>query len=83
MKKGKKFAERPCIIPRVKVYSNAVSAELFVNGISAGTAGSQSGSTVFIWENIKINCGKENIISVHAKFPDGSVIEDNAVWTGC
>ena len=79
----KRFAERPCTIPRVKVYSNAVSAELFVNGISMGTAESQRGSTVFVWKNIKINCGKENIISVHAKFPDGSVIEDNAVWTGC
>ena len=79
----KRFAERPCTIPRVKVYSNAVSAELFVNGTSMGTAESQSGSTVFVWENIKINCGKENIISVQAKFSDGSVIEDNAVWTGC
>ena len=79
----KRFAERPCTIPRVKAYSNAVSAELFVNGISMGTAESQSGSTVFVWENIKINCGKENIISVQAKFSDGSVIEDNAVWTGC
>ncbi len=80
----KRFIKRPCIIPQIKAYSNAVSAELFINGIPQGKGHRSALSpTVFIWTDKQIECGKENSVTVRAVFSDGSVMEDNAVWTGC
>lgn len=83
----KRFAERPSMIPQIKVYSGAVSAELFINGISQGIIFASDLDplypTVFVWKDKQIERGKENMISVKAVFADSSVIEDKAVWTGC
>ena len=78
----KRFKERPCSIPVIKVYSNAVNVELFINGESKGLAEQdQSIPTVFTWGNIKIQAG-ENNISVTARYSDGNILEDHTVWFG-
>lgn len=82
----KRFTNRPCEVPLVKIYSNAEKVELFVNGSSCGTVERQSldslYSTVFTWKNISIKIGVENEIKAVAYFSDGSTIEDTAVWIG-
>ncbi len=82
----KKFTPRDSIIPQIKAYSNGESAELFVNGISRGVIKStdlDSGyQTVFVWKNDEIINGAENEILVRSFFPDGTILEDSAVWTG-
>jgi beta-galactosidase len=77
----KRFIERPYKIPRVKVYSNAFSVELFVNGVLVG-AMKKCSDTVFVRENVVINCDVENEILVKAAFQTGTVLEDRAVWIG-
>ncbi|MCM1524920.1 MAG: glycoside hydrolase family 2 protein [Ruminococcus sp.] len=82
----KGFTRRASSIPRIKAYSNAESVELFIDGISRGTVKRTDldcgFSTVFIWENVKINEGRESKVVVKGAFSDGTVLEDNAVWTG-
>ena len=82
----KKFTPRDSIIPQIKAYSNGESAELFVNGISRGVikrTDLDSGyQTVFVWKNDEIINGAENEILVRSFFPDGTILEDSAVWTG-
>lgn len=82
----KRFAERPSIVPAVKVYSNAKSVELFVNGISQGTVLrsdlDELYPTVFTFRNIDIGTDKEAKIRAIAKLDDGALIEDVAVWKG-
>ena len=84
---GKRFTERPSLVPQIKAYSNAVSVQLFINRISQGIILASDLDplypTVFVWKNKQIEYGKENVVTVKAVFSDGSVIEDNAVWTGC
>ena len=83
----KRFTERHSAVPQIKVYTNAESAELFINGISQGTVlCSECDSlypTVFLWKNRQIERGRSNTVSVKARFSDGSVLEDSAVWIGC
>jgi hypothetical protein len=38
--------------------------------------------TVFVRENVVINCDMENEILVKAAFQTGTVLEDRAVWIG-
>ena len=74
----KRFDPRPALVPQVKAYSNADNAELFVNGVSMGRV---CGESVFVWENIQLTAG-ENMIEVKSVFPDGTVLNDTAKWTG-
>ncbi|MBQ8781744.1 MAG: DUF4982 domain-containing protein [Oscillospiraceae bacterium] len=79
----KRFTERPSFVPQVKAYSNGSSAELFVNGVSVGTAKAEKEfPTVFVWKDVKLNTEKENAVTVRAYFADGTCLEDNAVWFG-
>ncbi|MCM1330292.1 MAG: glycoside hydrolase family 2 protein [Ruminococcus sp.] len=82
----KGFVRRANVVPQIKAYSNAESAELFIDGISRGTVKRTDldgdFSTVFIWENVKIAEEKESEIVVKGTFADGSVLSDSAVWTG-
>lgn len=77
----KRFSERPSHVPVVKAYSNAESAELFVDGVSLGQ-GSRNG-TVFTWKDVRIKTGDTVRIRIAAEFSDGSKLEDSAEWTGC
>lgn len=82
----KRFETRPSEIPQVKAYSNAESVELFVNGESKGRVERSSldsaYSTVFTWDNITLDIGRENEIKAVAGFADGTTVEDSAVWIG-
>ena len=79
----KRFAERPCLVPQVKVYSNALSVELFVNGVSVGAAKAEKDyPTVFMWKEIKLKSGEKNIITAKACFGDEKYLEDTVEWTG-
>ncbi|MDE7303287.1 MAG: glycoside hydrolase family 2 protein [Oscillospiraceae bacterium] len=82
----KGFSRRGSVIPQIKAYSNADSAELFIDGVSQGTIKrtdlDSAFSTVFIWENVKIAEGRESEILVKGFFEDGTVLEDKAMWTG-
>lgn len=76
----KRFAERPCLVPTVKAYSNAERVELFVNGVSLGF-GAKNG-TVFTWEYVKIKANELNKICVEARFNNGQILKDCAEWKG-
>lgn len=79
----KRFTKRPSPVPQVKVYSNAESTELFVNGVSVGTTKAEKEFlTVFVWKNVELNTGEENVVTVRAYFADGNCLEDNVVWIG-
>lgn len=82
----KGFRRRGCVVPQIKAYSNAESVELFVNGVSLGTKTRSELApalpTVFTWKNTEILADKENEIKARAAFPDGTLLEDRAVWTG-
>ncbi|MDE6724039.1 MAG: glycoside hydrolase family 2 protein, partial [Ruminiclostridium sp.] len=82
----KRFKNRPSLVPKIKIYSNAERVELFLNGNSVGIVERKSldsnCSTVFVWENIIINANKENEIKAKACFSDGKILEDRALWFG-
>ena len=77
----RRFRERAEVVPLIKAYANADSAELFLNGESLGQGKhpDERLGTVFVWENIRLAEG-ENQVRVRAVFPDGSSAEDAAVW---
>jgi len=80
-----RYHERPCNVPELKVYSNADTVELFVNGVSVGTqkGSSEDGkSTVFTWNNVALSQDEENIVKAVATYSDGSQKEDSVIWTG-
>ncbi len=54
-----------------------------MNGVSVGTAKAEKEfPTVFVWKNVELNTGEENVVTVRAYFADGTCLEDNAVWVG-
>lgn len=77
----KRFVNRSEVVPLVKVYSNAVSVELFLGGrsLGAGCHHDNGLDTVFVWKNIRLKKG-ENELAVRAVFDDGSAAEDTVVW---
>lgn len=83
----KGFRMRDSVIWRVKAYSNADSAELFVNGVSQGKINHSGMDTpyasVFVWENVAMMKGEENEILVRAFCADGTTLADRAFWRGC
>ncbi len=82
----KRFENRPADIPQIKVYSNAESVELLVDGISKGTINRNDldplCSTVFVWENVKIAVGRPSTIKAVATFSDGNTVQESAVFIG-
>lgn len=74
---SRRFTERTNAVTDVKIYSNAKSAELFVNGVSQGTR-DNDGNSVFVWKNITLAAG-ENKIETKAE-RDGQSLNDNCVW---
>lgn len=83
---GRRYTPRPVKMPEVKVYSNAVSVELFVNGSSCGTVeqAALEGDlkTVFKWQDIVLNAGEENEIKAVAVYSDGTAGEDVITLVG-
>ena len=80
-----RYQERPYNVPELKVYSNADTVELFVNGVSMGVqrGSSENGkSTIFTWNKVKLLQNEENEIKAVAAFGDGSKKEDYVSWIG-
>jgi len=74
---SRRFTERTNAVTNVKIYSNAKTAELFVNGISQATR-ENNGNAVFIWENVKLTPG-ENRIEAKAQQGD-QPFTDTCMW---
>jgi beta-galactosidase len=75
---SRRFTERTNAVTDVKVYSNARTVELLVNGAAIGE---QKGSShrVFIWRDVRLQPG-ENRIEARARH--GRVdLQDSCMWT--
>ena len=72
-----RFTERTNAVTDVKIYSNAKTAELFVNGASQGPR-DNDGNAVFVWKDVKLTAG-ENRIEAKAE-RGGQTLQDSCVW---
>lgn len=83
---SKRYYNHPWRVKQIKAYSNADSVELFVNGESMGvikrSSLSEKYSTVFKWNKIEINEGKDNNIKLLAKYADGTTETEETTWYG-
>jgi beta-galactosidase len=75
---SRRFTERTNAVTDVKIYSNARTVELLLNGISLGER-NNSTNCVFIWKNAELQPG-ENHIAVKAKL-GGRQFTDSCLWT--
>jgi beta-galactosidase len=75
---SRRFAERTNAVTDVKIYSNAKSAELFVNGHFQGKQGAGADG-IYVWKNVTLVPG-ENKITANAMV-NGHSISDECVWT--
>jgi beta-galactosidase len=73
----RRFIDRTNAVTNVKIYSNAQTAELFVNGISKGTR-PNDGNSVFIWPKVHLSPG-ENKIEARAEI-NGRDVSDVCAW---
>jgi len=75
---SRRFTERTNAVTDVKVYSNAVKAELFLNGKSQGQR-ENDGNAIFIWKDVTLSSGNNQ---VEARAEKGGVpVSDDCVWT--
>jgi beta-galactosidase len=75
---SRRFIERTNAVTDVKVYSNAKSVELFVNGVSR-EKNDGANNCVFVWKNVTLRPG-ENQIEARAR-RDGQDLDDRCEWT--
>jgi beta-galactosidase len=74
-----RFALRTQPLTEVKVYSNAPSVTLEINGVSLGERDDPGASRVFRWPGVALSPG-ENRVSAVAHF-GSSRVADSCVWT--
>lgn len=75
---SRRFTERTNAVTDVKIYSNASSVELLVNGASQGSKPDAT-NCVFIWKDVQLKPG-ENRIQARAQ-RDGQSLTDECSWT--
>lgn len=75
---SRRFTERTNAVTEVKVYSNAQSAELHVNGVSQGKREGVADG-IFLWPNVRLAPGKNKIAA--AAVINGQPVTDECVWT--
>lgn len=73
---SRRFTSRTNAVTNIKIYSNARSPELIVNGDSLGKQAGTNG--VFVWKNVKLTPGV-NRIAASADFP-GKTVTDECEW---
>ena len=74
---SRRYTERTNHVTTVKIYSNAKSVELFVNGKSLGKSGTAT-NCVFLWNNVSLEPGENRVI---AKARRGKqALLDECVW---
>jgi beta-galactosidase len=74
---SRRFTARTQPVTTVKVYSNADTVDLRVNGVSRGPR--TSANRIFLWPDVELAAG-ENRIEVRAR-RDGRELEDHCQWT--
>jgi beta-galactosidase len=74
---GRRFDPRPSGSQPIKVYSNAESVELFVNGKSLGKR--QGDTCVFVWPEAVLRDG-ENVVRAVGTMKTGRRINDTIRW---
>ncbi|HLP76558.1 MAG TPA: glycoside hydrolase family 2 TIM barrel-domain containing protein [Candidatus Paceibacterota bacterium] len=72
---SRRFAERTNAVTDVKVYSNAKTVELLLNGASLGKR-SHATNCVFVWKGVQLKPGENRIQALAAKN-----LKDECVWT--
>jgi beta-galactosidase len=77
---SKRFYRRTAVIPEVKIYSNAASVRVFVNGEFIGDA--ERKGNVFILKNVRLKTEQDNHIRAEAVFYDGIILSDECLWIG-
>jgi len=75
---SRRFTERTNAVTDIKMYSNAVEAELILNGRSQGTR-KNDGNAVFVWNDVALTTG-ENRVQARAN-RHGQSVNDECVWT--
>ncbi|HMD59947.1 MAG TPA: glycoside hydrolase family 2 TIM barrel-domain containing protein, partial [Opitutaceae bacterium] len=76
---GSRFNQRTDPVAEVKIYSNAASVSLEVNGAAQGERGDPAGDRVFRWTGIRLSPGA-NRVSASARF-GATTATDSCVWT--
>ncbi len=74
-----RFTERTDPVTEVKVYSNAPSVELEVDGKALGARADPSGDHIFRWPGVRLSPG-QNTVTARARF-GASEVTDSCVWT--
>jgi beta-galactosidase len=74
---SRRFTERTNAVTDVKIYSNAATAELFLNGTSQGVRTNDDNS-VFIWKSLQLKPG-ENSVEARAE-KNGQPLTDSCTW---
>lgn len=75
---SRRFTERTNAVTDAKIYSNARTAELFLNGASQGTQ-TNDDNCVFLWKNLQLQPG-ENTLEARAE-RNGQKLQDKCTWT--
>jgi beta-galactosidase len=74
---GRRYVDRAYGVTEVRVYSNAPSTELLLNGKSLGTL-SNCEQHVCIWSNVQLTAGTNALIANGSA--DGALVEDRVEW---
>jgi len=73
----RRFTERTNSVTDVKIYSNARTVELLVNGKSQGTRDNDN-NAVFVWKDINLAAGENHIEAKAVR--DGQPLSDTCLW---
>jgi beta-galactosidase len=74
---SRRHTERTNAVTDIKIYSNAKTPELFVNGLSQGKQ-SNGVDNVFIWKNITLTPGENKIATTATA--NGQPVKDECIW---
>lgn len=74
---SRRYTERTNGVTDVKIYSNASSVDLLVNGNSQGVHQTE-GNSVFLWRNVPLAAGDNQIAAKASR--DGVALMDSCAW---
>jgi beta-galactosidase len=73
---SRRFTPRKEAVTAVKVYSNAATVELMVNGVSLGTK--ESTNHIFLWPGVTLRPGDNKVEATATR--GGTVLTDTCTW---
>ncbi len=74
---SRRFVKRTQAATQVKIYSNAGTVELKVNGVSLGRK--SSSNHIFLWSNVSLTKGENRIEASATR--ESQVLTDSCMWT--